>query len=62
VSYGRVQNRQDEFVLASLESITAAASHSSRSNYDFEGSLVDGPAQAALGYLALPKDILKKDA
>ncbi len=99
LSYGRVQNRHGEFVLASLESITAAASR--RTNA--EGSLVDGagsgvypissftwivvPAQitdsakrtaiisflqwmlgpgqrqaAALGYVALPKDILKQEA
>jgi phosphate ABC transporter phosphate-binding protein len=103
LSYGRVQNRYGEFVQASLESITGAASHSSRTNDDFEESLVDGPSSgaypissftwivvraqitdiakrsaiidflqwmlgpgqrqaAALGYVALPKDILRKEA
>jgi phosphate ABC transporter phosphate-binding protein len=103
LSYGRVQNRHGEFVLASLESIAAAASHFSGINDDFGGSLADapglgvypissftwivvptqitdaakrsaiirflqwmlGPGQrqaAALGFVALPKDILAKEA
>jgi phosphate transport system substrate-binding protein len=105
--YGRVRNRDGEFVLASLESIAAAASHSSittsRNDDDFEISLVDapgsgvypissltwivvraqiadsakrsavsgflqwmlGPGQrqaAASGYVALPEEIVKKEA
>jgi phosphate transport system substrate-binding protein len=101
--YGRVRNRGGEFVLASLESIAAAANHSSKINDDFEISLVDapgsgvypissftwivvraqiadsakrsaisgflqwmlGPGQrqaAALGYVALPEELLKKEA
>jgi phosphate transport system substrate-binding protein len=47
LSYGRVQNRDGVFVAASLESIAAAASHSSRINDDFEVSLVDGPGLGA---------------
>jgi phosphate transport system substrate-binding protein len=103
LSYGRVQNRHGEFVLAGLESIAAAASHSSGIDDDFKVSLVDapgsgaypissftwivvpaqitdsakrsaifnflrwmlGPGQrqaAALGYVALPKAILTKEA
>lgn len=103
LSYGRVQNRHGEFVSASLESIAAAASHSTGINDDFGVSLVDSPAAgaypissftwivvraqitdsakrsalinflrwmlgpgqrqaAALGYVALPKDILTKEA
>ena len=102
LTYGRVRNRDGEFVLASLESIAAAANHASI-NDDFEISLVDtpgsgvypissftwivvpaqiadsakrgaisaflqwmlGPGQrqaAALGYVALPKELLKKEA
>jgi phosphate transport system substrate-binding protein len=101
--YGRVRNRHGEFVQASLESIEAAASHSSVVNDDFDLSLVDapgtgvypissftwivvraqiadsakrnaisgflqwmlGPGQrqaAALGYVALPQELLKKEA
>jgi len=101
--YGRVRNRDGQFVLASLESIAAAAKHSSKINDDFEISLVDapgsgaypicsftwivvraqiadsakrsaisgflqwmlGPGQrqaAAFGYVALPQELLKKEA
>jgi phosphate transport system substrate-binding protein len=103
VSYGRVRNRHGEFVLASLESIAAAANHSSAISDDFGVSLVDGPGAgaypissftwivvhaentdiakrnaivnflqwmlgpgqrqaAALGYVALPKGILTREA
>lgn len=47
LSFGRVQNRHGEFVLASLESISAAASHSSGIGDDFDVSLVDGPGSEA---------------
>ncbi len=101
LSYGRVRNREGEFVTASLESITAAASQA-KIGGDFKVSLVDapgggaypissftwtvlpahsaddakrnaltsflqwmlGPGQrqaAALGYVALPKDVVIKE-
>jgi phosphate ABC transporter phosphate-binding protein len=101
--YGRVRNRHGEFVLASLESIAAAANHSSIIDDDFDTSLVDAPGSAAypissftwivvpaqiadsakrsavsgflqwmlgpgqrqaaaLGYVALPQELLKKEA
>ena len=45
--YGRVRNRDGKFVLASLESIAAAANHSSKINGDFEISLVDAPGSGS---------------
>ena len=41
LSYGRVRNRNGEFVQASLESIAAAASHAAKISQDFKVSLVD---------------------
>jgi len=102
LSYGRIRNRNGEFVAASLESIAAAVSHSMEIQDDFKASIVDapgpgsypiasftwivvptriagdakrgaivaflkwmlGPGQrqaAALGYLALPKDVVSKE-
>ena len=105
LSYGKVRNRNGEFVAASLESIGAAAAAASRAVWigdDFKVSIVDipgagaypiasftwfvvpahiadgakreavagflrwmlGPGQrqaAALGYLALPKDVVSKE-
>jgi len=102
VSFGKVRNRNGEFVAASLESIALATSRSVQIGDDFNISLVDppgagaypiasltwfvipkhiadgtkrsaiasflrwmlGPGQrqaAALGYLALPKDIVSKE-
>jgi phosphate transport system substrate-binding protein len=99
---GRIQNRNGEFVEASLESIDAAVSHSSQIRDDFKGSIVDAPGEgsypiasftwivvpthiaddakrsaittfmkwmlgpgqrqaAALGYLALPKEIVTRE-
>ena len=43
LSYGRVRNRNGEFVPASLESIAAAASHSIKLDRDFKVSIVDAP-------------------
>jgi phosphate transport system substrate-binding protein len=43
LSYGRVRNRNGEFVLANLESIAAAASHSMKISGDFKVSIVDAP-------------------
>jgi phosphate transport system substrate-binding protein len=43
LSYGRVRNRNGEFVPASLESIAAAANHSIRLGHDFKVSIVDAP-------------------
>ncbi len=103
LSYGKVRNREGEFVAASLESIALAASRAAAIGDDFKVSIVDspgagaypiasftwlvvpahladqtkrnaiaaflrwmlGPGQrqaAALGYLALPKDIVSKEA
>lgn len=103
LSYGRVRNRNGEFVEASLESIAAAVSRAGQLHDDFKGSIVNtpgagaypiasftwlvvpthiadagkraaiakflewmlGPGQrqaAALGYLALPRDIAAKEA
>ena len=102
LSYGKVRNRNGEFVAASLESIAVAASGSVEIGDDFRVSIVDppgagaypiasftwfvvpthiadgakreaiagflkwmlGPGQrqaAALGYLALPKDVVSKE-
>jgi phosphate transport system substrate-binding protein len=47
LSYGRVRNRNGEFVLASLESIAAAASHSMKIRDDFKVSIVDAPSAGA---------------
>jgi len=103
VNYGKVRNRNGEFVEASLESIAAAVSHAARNRDDLNMSIVDapgtgsypiatftwlivpahvpdnakrtalasflrwtlGPGQrqaAALGYLALPKEIVGMEA
>jgi phosphate transport system substrate-binding protein len=43
LSYGRVRNRNGEFVPASLETIAAAASHSIKLGSDFKVSIVDAP-------------------
>jgi phosphate ABC transporter phosphate-binding protein len=43
LSYGRVRNRNGEFVPASLESIAAAASHSMNIGRDLKVSIVDAP-------------------
>lgn len=43
LSYGRVRNRNGEFVPASLESIAAAANHSVKLDHDFKVSIVDTP-------------------
>ena len=43
LSYGRVQNRNGEFVPASLESIAAAVSRSNKIKDDFKVSIVDAP-------------------
>lgn len=102
LSYGRIRNRNGEFVEASLESIAAAVNHSSGIRDDFSESIVDAPGEgsypiasftwivapaqiaddgkrsaiiaflkwmlgpgqrqaAALGYLALPKDLVTKE-
>lgn len=103
LNYGKVRNRNGEFVEASLESIAAAVSHSAQNRDDLNVSIVDapgagsypiatftwlivpahvtdaekrtamisflrwtlGPGQrqaAALGYLALPKEIVAMEA
>jgi phosphate transport system substrate-binding protein len=43
LNYGRVRNRNGDFVSASLESIAAAVSHSTKISQDFKVSLVDAP-------------------
>jgi phosphate transport system substrate-binding protein len=103
LNYGKVRNRDGEFVEASLESIAAAVSHGAQNRDDLNVSIVDapgagsypiatftwlivplhvpndakrsainsflrwtlGPGQrqaAALGYLALPKEIVGMEA
>jgi phosphate transport system substrate-binding protein len=47
LNYGRVRNRNGEFVPASLESIAAAASHSTKIRDDFKVSIVDAPGAGA---------------
>ena len=47
LSYGKVKNRNGEFVLASLESIAAAANHSIKIKDDFKVSIVDAPGAGA---------------
>ena len=102
LNFGKVRNRNGEFVAASLESIAVAASRAAEIGDDFKVSIVDspgvgaypiasftwfvvrahiadearrnaiadflrwmlGPGQrqaAALGYLALPKDVVSKE-
>jgi phosphate transport system substrate-binding protein len=43
LSYGRVRNRNGDFVPASLESIAAAVNHSVKVGHDFKVSIVDAP-------------------
>jgi phosphate transport system substrate-binding protein len=43
LNYGRVKNRNGEFVSASLETIAAAANDSLKISRDFKVSLVDAP-------------------
>jgi phosphate transport system substrate-binding protein len=47
LSYGRVRNREGEFVSAGLESIAAAVSHSMKNSQDFKVSIVDAPGAGA---------------
>jgi phosphate ABC transporter phosphate-binding protein len=47
LSYGRVRNRNGEFVAASLESIGAAVSHSVKIKDDFKVSVADAPGAGA---------------
>jgi phosphate transport system substrate-binding protein len=47
LSYGRVRNPNGEFVAASLESIAAAVSHSTKISHDFKISIVDAPGAGA---------------
>jgi phosphate transport system substrate-binding protein len=102
LSYGRIRNRNGEFVEASLESIASAVGHAMQIRDDFTGSIVDAPGEgaypiasftwiivpthiadgakrsamtaflrwmlgpgqrqaAALGYLALPRDIASRE-
>ena len=43
LNYGRVRNRNGEFIAASLESIAAAASRSTKLDHGFKVSIVDAP-------------------
>jgi phosphate transport system substrate-binding protein len=102
LSYGRVRNRNGDFVEANLESIEAAVGYASQIGDDFKATIVDAPGEgsypiasftwivvpthvaddakrtaitaflrwmlgpgqrqaAALGYLALPKDVVSKE-
>lgn len=102
LSYGKVRNRNSEFVGASLESIASAIGHSPEVGDDFKTSIVDAPGEnaypiasftwlvvpahvaedakrsaitaflnwmlgpgqrqaAALGYLALPREIVTRE-
>ena len=45
LSYGRVRNRNGEFVAASLESIAAAVNHATQISRDFKFSIVDAPGE-----------------
>lgn len=47
VSYGKIRNKDGEFVEASLESIAAAVGHSAEIRDDFKASIVDAPGQGA---------------
>jgi phosphate transport system substrate-binding protein len=75
LSYGRVRNRNGEFVPATLESIAAAAaaSHSTKIRDDFKFSIVDAPGAGAYPISSftwivvpvhnpLPKDVVVKEA
>src|SRR5215469_546450 len=102
LSYGRIRNRNGEYVEASLESIAAAVGHSQGLRDDLKGSIVDAPGEgsyplasftwivvpahirddtkrgaittflkwmlgpgqrqaAALGYLALPREVVSRE-
>jgi phosphate transport system substrate-binding protein len=47
IDYGRVRNRNGEYVEASLESIASAVRHAMEIRDDFKGSIVDPPGQGA---------------
>jgi phosphate transport system substrate-binding protein len=47
LGYGRVKDRNGEFVEASLESIAAAVSHSPELRDDFRASIVDAPGEGS---------------
>jgi phosphate transport system substrate-binding protein len=47
LTYGKVRNKNGEFVEASLEGIAAAVSHSPEIRDDFKGSIVDAPGEGA---------------
>lgn len=47
LSYGKVRNRNGEFVEASLESIASAVAHSVQTEDDFKTSIVDAPGEGA---------------
>ena len=62
LNYGRVRNRNGEFVAASLESIDAAASHSTKISRDFKMSIVDAPGAgvypiSSLTWIVIPNHI-----
>jgi phosphate transport system substrate-binding protein len=47
LSFGKIRNRNGEFIAADLESIGAAVAHSVALNGDFKGSIVDAPGAGA---------------
>jgi phosphate transport system substrate-binding protein len=47
LSYGRIRNRNGEYVEASLESIAAAVGHSPGLRDDSKGSIVDAPGEGS---------------
>jgi phosphate transport system substrate-binding protein len=47
LSFGKVRNRNGEFISASLESIAVAVSQSSKTDDEFKGSIVNAPGAGA---------------
>ncbi len=70
LSYGKVRNRNGEFVAASLESIAVAVSHCAEMHDDLKISIVDAPGAgaypiASFTWLVLPAhfgDAMKREA
>jgi phosphate ABC transporter phosphate-binding protein len=62
LSYGRIRNRNGEFVEASLESVASAVSHSPEMREDLKSSIVDAPGEgsypvASFTWIVVPAQI-----
>ncbi len=66
LSYGKVRNRNGEFVSASLESIASAVSHSKKIPLDFKVSIVDASGSgdypiSSFSWIVIPSHIADTD-